>query len=134
MEIQKEKNHSLQDINVLNKTTKQQPHIGPAEVIDISGILQPKEPDIGKPYIDEQCCGFFLRTFSGNISIEELIWHRDRKDRSVTVIVGSGWKLQMDNEIPVDLLPRRTYNIPKETFHRLLKGNGSLLLKIIEKD
>jgi hypothetical protein len=87
-----------------------------------------------KPYIDEEYCGFFLRTFPDTVSIEELIWHRDKKNRKITVILGKGWKLQMDNEMPIDLIPKRNYTIPRETFHRLLKGTGMLLLKIIEEN
>lgn len=133
METPKERNHSLQDINALNKKIKLPQLIGHVEVIDISETPLRKEPVTGKPYTDEQCCGFILRTFYEGISSSELIWHRDAKDRSVTVLLGSGWKLQMDNELPVDLIPRRSYNIPKETFHRIIKGSSSLLLKIVEK-
>ena len=42
-----------------------------------------------------------LREFSKDLSNEELNWHRDKEDRLVEVKKGSGWYLQMENEIPV---------------------------------
>ena len=39
------------------------------------------------------------------------------------------WKFQFDNDLPVDLSNKKLF-IPKETYHRLIKGTGDLTLKI----
>ena len=41
------------------------------------------------------------------------------------------WMFQMDNEIPKRLSENKLF-IPKETYHRLLKGTGNLKVKIYE--
>jgi quercetin dioxygenase-like cupin family protein len=74
-----------------------------------------------------------IRTFSEDVSEDELIWHRDKNDREITVIEGSGWKLQMDNKLPEDLQKGKLYNINKMEFHRLIKGEDTLKIKIWEK-
>lgn len=74
-----------------------------------------------------------LREFDGDVDEQELVWHRDRNDREVTVVEGTGWKLQMDNELPKELMIGKLYNIKAMEYHRLIKGNGTLKLKIWEK-
>ena len=87
-----------------------------------------------KPYTDrytDDCTR--TRVFSSNMDSEELVWHQDAKTRRVTVLEGIGWKLQLDNQLPIDLLPDTSYTIPKELHHRLLKGAGELIVEIVEK-
>lgn len=74
-----------------------------------------------------------LREFDGDVDEQELVWHRDRNDREVAVVEGIGWKLQMDNELPKELMVGKLYNIKAMEYHRLIKGNGTLKLKIWEK-
>ena len=76
----------------------------------------------------------FTRVFKQNIEDKQLIWHKDRKDRVVKVIWGTGWKLQYDNELPFELEVGQNYYIKKENFHRLHKGNSELKLEIKEYD
>ena len=76
----------------------------------------------------------FTRVFKLNVKKEQLIWHKDRKDRVVKVIYGTGWKLQMDNDLPFELELGQNYYIKKENFHRLHKGNSELKLEIKEYD
>jgi hypothetical protein len=76
----------------------------------------------------------FTRVFKQNIEDKQLIWHKDRKDRVVKVIWGTGWKLQYDNELPTELEIGQNYYIKKENFHRLHKGNSELKLEIKEYD
>ena len=85
------------------------------------------------PYKDELKTEYKIRTFSEDVSEDELIWHRDKNDREITVIEGSGWKLQMDNKLPEDLQKGKLYNINKMEFHRLIKGEDTLKIKIWEK-
>jgi hypothetical protein len=86
-----------------------------------------------KPYIDffsPDKEGERLRTFEQEIDEMDLIWHRDREDRQVAVEQGENWKLQMDNELPKVLEKGKLYNIPRMTYHRIIKGDGDLVLKI----
>lgn len=85
------------------------------------------------PYVETKTSSHILREFDGDVDEQELVWHRDRNDREVTVVEGTGWKLQMDNELPKELMVGKLYNIKAMEYHRLIKGNGTLKLKIWEK-
>ena len=87
-----------------------------------------------KPYDDQRHEDTILRTFSEDLNEEELIWHRDKRTREVSLIAGEGWKLQMDNKLPEELKKGKLYTIPKMEYHRLIKGTGQLVLKIWEKN
>ena len=76
----------------------------------------------------------FLREFKENVDSEELIWHRDRENREVTILQSSGWQLQMDNEIPKTLEEGKTYYIPAFVYHRVIKGSGDLIVKIKKEE
>lgn len=88
------------------------------------------------PYenIDVPGCDFFYRIFEETGYDEELVWHRDRKDRDVYVVEANGWQFQFDNEVPFELQEGDTLHIRKMDYHRILRGCGRLVLKIIEKD
>ena len=85
-----------------------------------------------KPYSELKTADIILRTFNLDVNEDELIWHKDKRDRLVQVVSGNNWKLQIDNELPVSLVKNQKYFIPKETFHRLIKGNTKLVIKILE--
>ena len=70
----------------------------------------------------------YIREFSNDVDNHELEWHIDREDRIVEVIENNNWQVQLDNELP-RLLKNKLF-IPKETYHRVLKGNGKLIVKI----
>lgn len=70
----------------------------------------------------------YIREFSNDVDNHELEWHIDREDRIVEVIENNNWEVQLDNELP-KLLKDKLF-IPKETYHRVLKGNGKLIVKI----
>lgn len=72
------------------------------------------------------------RTFSKDVLVEELVWHRDRKDRHVSVISGEGWLLQIDNQLPVELKEGCAYHIPAYVYHRIKRGNTDLTVQIRE--
>jgi len=78
--------------------------------------------------------GKLIRTFSTDVDSEELMWHQDLKDRNVTVIKGNGWLFQMENELPIKLEDAKQIFIPKLAWHRVLKGNGRLIVEIEEFD
>ena len=69
-----------------------------------------------------------IREFSSNVDSSELIWHKDKEDRIVEVLQNSNWMFQIDNELP-KLLKDKLF-IPKETYHRVIKGDGDLVVKI----
>lgn len=91
------------------------------------------EVSSGKPYTEfSLMTDDKLRLFSENVNPDELVWHRDVNPRRVYVQRGKGWKLQMDNELPKELKIGHVYEIPEMTYHRLIKGTGSLLVRIKE--
>lgn len=90
----------------------------------------------GKPYCDNvsQNNNVFVRTFDQNVSVNELVWHRDIKNRSILVVAGSKWMIQFDNELPFELCAGNIVDIPAMTYHRLFRGVGDLVIEITEFD
>jgi len=83
------------------------------------------------PFSEKKVGGkLFLREFKKNVNPEELIWHQDREDRVIKVIESNGWKLQLDNQLPVLLEKGSTYSIPAYVYHRVIKGSGRLLIEV----
>ena len=84
------------------------------------------------PYTESRKDNVITRKFSPSVNSEELVWHRDRRDRIITIVEGNNWKLQMDNELPVTLKPGDSFSIPKNTYHRVIKGTSDLVVTILE--
>ncbi len=84
------------------------------------------------PFTQETFDGKILRTFSSEVNEDELKWHYDLKDRKIQIIKGDNWELQMDKELPVKLTPLKEYFIPKGVYHRVIKGQGDLVVLIEE--
>lgn len=80
-------------------------------------------------YIKE---GKIVRVFTPDVDSDELKWHQDLKDRKVLVVEGGGWQFQMDNHIPQQLNIDDELSIPKYTWHRVIKGEGNLIVEIEE--
>lgn len=72
----------------------------------------------------------FLRTFDDQVNESELTWHFDQRDRVVSVIENKNWKIQFDNCLP--MLLEGVVHIPKNRYHRLLRGEGQLKVLISE--
>lgn len=87
-----------------------------------------------KPYKQVIHNNKILREFAHDTDSHELVWHRDKKDRIVRVLEGNGWKFQLDNMLPILLHEGQEIFIPKETFHRVIKGTNTLKIEITEKD
>lgn len=87
---------------------------------------------MSRPYRDSVNNSIKIRVFDESVDREELAWHRDERDRRVTVLESSGWKLQTDDSLPIDLIEGNSYFIKKDEWHRVLKGKGSLKIKIEE--
>jgi len=79
---------------------------------------------MSRPYQEEG----EIRTFSENVQEFELVWHRDKEDRIVYPLHSTDWKFQLDNDIPRTI--EKEIFIPKETYHRLIKGSGDLKVSI----
>lgn len=76
--------------------------------------------------------GKIVRTFSPDVEEDELKWHQDLNDRKVTIIESNGWSFQMENELPTKLENAKQIFIPKFAWHRVLKGDGNLIVEIEE--
>lgn len=72
----------------------------------------------------------FSRTFDTLINEDELKWHFDEKDRTVSVLQNHDWQIQFDNCLPV--LLEGVIQIPKNTYHRIIRGTGNLKVLISE--
>ena len=64
----------------------------------------------GLPYI--------IRTFSETVDENDLIWHRDRTNRTLRILSGTDWKLQLDDKLPETLATGGEYFILKDTYHK----------------
>ena len=83
----------------------------------------------GRPYSEKKEDGYTIREFSQDTPSFEFVWHRDKEDRIVEVLNNTDWKFQLDNKTPQVLSENKLF-IPKETYHRLIKGTGNLKVKI----
>ena len=82
-----------------------------------------------KPYTDlEVTDDYIIREFNENIDPIELMWHRDNEDRTIEIIGETDWKIQLDNSLPTSINDR--IFIPRHLWHRVIKGNKTLKLKI----
>lgn len=83
-----------------------------------------------KPYAETITEDKKVRVFTESVEDEELKWHRDREDRVVKVLESNKWFLQMDDELPKELVVGESYLIPQGTYHRVIKGKGDLKVSI----
>jgi len=82
-----------------------------------------------KPYTDiEVTDKYIIREFDENIDPIELLWHRDDEDRTVEILGETNWGVQLDNELPTSL--NQPICIKRHQWHRVIKGDGNLKLKI----
>lgn len=63
----------------------------------------------------------FIRKFN-SINKDDFVWHRDTKDRIITLELGT-CQLQFENELPIDIQLHAEYFIPKETYHRIIPSS-----------
>ena len=73
-----------------------------------------------------------VRKFTLEVDSKELVWHRDEKDRHVTILEGEGWEFQLDNELPLELKKGDCIFIPNQAYHRIIKGTTDLVIQIQE--
>ena len=82
-----------------------------------------------KPYKDlEEGSDYVIREFNENIDPIELLWHRDDEDRLVEVVGQTDWKIQLEDKLPEAMT--EPIFIKRHQWHRVIKGTGTLTLKI----
>ena len=87
------------------------------------------------PYNEERDeFGVIKRTFYETTDSDEFVWHKDKKDRLVTPVTETDWMIQFDNELPRKMVIGESIEIPKESYHRVIKGSGDLIVEIEEFD
>jgi hypothetical protein len=69
-----------------------------------------------------------IRTFPDNLDQEDLLWHWDEEDRIIEPLEETNWLFQFDNHLPENI--NKEIYIKKGEWHRLIKGDGDLKLKI----
>jgi hypothetical protein len=72
------------------------------------------------------------RLFKEEVDESELMWHQDEWDREILVIDGKNWKIQFDDELPIVLEVGKVIPIQNHKYHRVIKGIGNLVIRIIE--
>lgn len=82
------------------------------------------------PFKEENHQTYFVREFLADTNEMDLVWHMDAEDRTVESIGETDWLFQFDNELPVSI--DCSIFIPKNTIHRVIKGTGSLKIKLIK--
>jgi hypothetical protein len=80
------------------------------------------------PFQEQKEERYIVRIFSESTDDMELVWHRDREDRIVKSLGDTDWMIQMDNELPRPLT--EMIYIPKNSYHRVIKGTGDLKVRI----
>ena len=86
-----------------------------------------------KPYVEKRLNeSTLIRLFSSITQEADLKWHRDRQDRIVEVIHSNGWLFQRDDSVPALLSSGDILEIAANEWHRVIKGNGELIVKITE--
>ncbi len=73
-----------------------------------------------------------FRVFEATVDTGDLVWHQDQNDRKIYVHESSNWQLQFDNKLPLALESGKVYSVPRDTWHRVIKGEGNLVLQISE--
>lgn len=73
--------------------------------------------------------GVFVRTFEPDVDPLSLVWHWDPEDRSVSTENPNGWKLQLDDQLPIEF-PTDPFTIKAGVYHRIIAGNGPLSVRI----
>lgn len=81
------------------------------------------------PYTEQKVdSNTYLRTFSADTPETDLIWHLDREERVIEATHMTDWFFQFDNELPISL--NNSITIPKNTFHRIIKGTDDCTIRI----
>ena len=85
----------------------------------------------GKPYTDIiESDDTVSRLFPATTKPEALKWHMDDEDRIITVLEKTNWRFQFEDQLPVPL--NKPIFIRRHQWHRLIKGEGPLMISIFK--
>jgi hypothetical protein len=73
----------------------------------------------------------YKRLFSKDVNSDELTWHRDLQNRIIYTKDKTDWQFQFNNNPPIDIEQNKKISIPKNTYHRLIKGKEDLSLIVM---
>jgi hypothetical protein len=94
-----------------------------------SWVLQRLPQLSGKPYIEfNDGNNEITRLFHSWVDPEKLKWHMDDEDRIIQALHKNNWQFQLEDQLPVSL--DSPIFIKRHQWHRLIKGDNSLMLKI----
>jgi len=130
--------NELEDIQVYLQTIDAERAMSSFSNNDEDNIDDVDLSDLGlnekkRPYKDlETTDKYILREFNENIDPIELKWHRDKENRIIEIVGKTNWKIQLENQLPVSI--NQPIRIPKGEWHRLIKGDGTLTLKILKEE
>ena len=85
-----------------------------------------------KPYIEEKLQKhgtsewYFIRTFTD--TIDE--WFREDFSQRIQVFRGEDWIVEQSDNKTFVLQQGKQYTIPRKCFHRIKKGNDTLVLRV----
>jgi len=82
------------------------------------------------PFFEKKLNNSYIRTFSENLDSDELKWHRDKEDRTVSPIGETDWMFQRENALPEPL--NKEIKIKANEWHRVIKGRGDLTVRVIK--
>jgi len=86
-----------------------------------------------KPYTEESFIkhgtnqSYTIRTFENEC---DDLWFKEKDTKRVRVFTSNGWELQIGEDQPVIMEIGKQYNIPKNKFYRVLKGQGNLVVRL----
>lgn len=86
-------------------------------------------PGTGKIYREKEIAvNLYERYFPSFTKPNQLKWHMDDEDRLIRTLMPTNWQIQLEDQLPVSL--NQPIFIKKHQWHRLIKGTGSLTLKV----
>jgi hypothetical protein len=85
-----------------------------------------------RPFKQTKEDNIIIRKFSNKVKGHELKWHYDLKHRIVICEHETNWVFQMDNELPKKIEKNSIIEIPPYVYHRVIKGDGDLIVSIKE--
>ena len=104
------------------------------QIPTLDGIEEEVQVVVKYPFSEELVSeNVYRRTFAEGVDDDELIWHRDHEERVITVVESNGWKFQAENELPIYLTPGDQVTVKAEEWHRVIKGEGDLVVEVHKK-
>jgi len=89
--------------------------------------------DNRKPFVEKRISNStFIRVFNHKAPEHLFKWHKDEESRTAIVLNDSDWKFQFDDDHPFELKQGMSITIPKDCFHRVIKGTTPLWIKVTE--